>query len=78
MTKENKELSFEEALERLEEIVEKMEEGDIPLEAALDYYSEGANLSKICHNKLTKAEKKMQQIVDENGELVAFDLQEEK
>jgi exodeoxyribonuclease VII small subunit len=54
------ELKFEKALERLEKIVEELETGDIPLEEALKKYEEGVRLSRICSEKLTQAEKKIQ------------------
>ncbi|SER15886.1 Exodeoxyribonuclease VII small subunit [Gracilibacillus ureilyticus] len=70
-------LSFEEALKKLEEIVGKMEAGDIPLEKAMEYYAEGSKLSKICHDKLVQADKQLKEIMDENGELSLFTIQEE-
>ncbi len=61
MTKEpGEELKFEKALERLEKIVEELEAGDIPLEDALKKYEEGVRLSRLCAEKLTQAEKKIQ------------------
>lgn len=78
MTKNKDELSFEEALSKLEEIVNEMEEGDIPLEQAMNYYAEGSKLSKICHDKLVKADQQLQEIMNEKGELISFDMQEEK
>lgn len=61
MTKETtEEIKFEKALERLEKIVEELEAGNIPLEDALKKYEEGVKLSRICSEKLTAAEKKIQ------------------
>ena len=54
------ELKFEKALERLEKIVEELEEGNIPLEEALKKYEEGVKLSRVCGEKLAQAEKKIQ------------------
>ncbi|MBI4116056.1 MAG: exodeoxyribonuclease VII small subunit [Candidatus Omnitrophica bacterium] len=54
------ELKFEKALERLEKIVEELEEGNIPLEDALKKYEEGVKLSRVCSERLTQAEKKIQ------------------
>ncbi|KAB8128474.1 exodeoxyribonuclease VII small subunit [Gracilibacillus oryzae] len=70
-------ISFEEALKQLEEIVNKMEAGDIPLEKAMEYYAEGSKLSKICHEKLVQADKQLREIMDDNGELSLFTIQEE-
>lgn len=66
---ENKELSFEEALEQLESTVSSLEEGDVPLEKALHMYQEGMKLSSLCHDKLKKVEKQMDVIIEENGEI---------
>jgi exodeoxyribonuclease VII small subunit len=54
------EIKFEKALERLEKIVEELEAGNIPLEEALKKYEEGVKLSRVCGEKLTQAEKKIQ------------------
>lgn len=56
----SEELKFEKALERLEKIVEELEEGNIPLEDALKKYEEGVKLSRVCSEKLSQAEKKIQ------------------
>lgn len=70
-------LSFEDAMSHLEEIVEKLEEGDVPLEKAISYYQEGMKLSKLCNDKLHNVEKQMQQIMNEQGEFESFSVQEE-
>ncbi|WP_226035061.1 exodeoxyribonuclease VII small subunit [Aquibacillus saliphilus] len=76
MTKQ--ELTFEEAMKELEEIVEKLEEGDVPLEKAINYYQDGMKLSKLCSDKLTSVEKQMEQIINEQGEFEPFTIQEEE
>jgi exodeoxyribonuclease VII small subunit len=48
----NKEYTFEEAMEQLETIVNKLEEGDVPLEEAIQQFQEGMTLSKFCHDRL--------------------------
>jgi exodeoxyribonuclease VII small subunit len=53
---------FEEALRKLESIVEAMESDDLPLEALLAKYEEGAKLVKVCQEKLAEAELKIQQL----------------
>lgn len=63
-----KQVTFEEAMNELEDIVTKLEEGDVPLEEALSYYQQGVKLSKICHDKLQHAEKQMATIMTEDGE----------
>lgn len=74
----NTELTFEEAMNKLEEIVQKLEEGDVPLEKAITYYQEGMNLSKICSDKLNHVQDKMTQIINEQGEFELFEVQEEE
>lgn len=69
--------TFEEALESLEKIVDKLEKGDVPLEKAIDYYQQGMKLSKVCGDKLKNVQKKMVQIMDEHGELEPFEIREE-
>ena len=55
-------LPFEDALKKLEGVVEAMESDDLPLEALLARYEEGARLVKICQEKLAEAELKIQQL----------------
>jgi exodeoxyribonuclease VII small subunit len=51
---------FEDALNKLEKIVSKLEEGDIPLEESLKFFEEGIRLSRFCNQKLDEAEKKVE------------------
>jgi exodeoxyribonuclease VII small subunit len=53
---------FEEALKKLEGVVEAMEADDLPLETLLAKYEEGSKLVKICQEKLSEAELKIQQL----------------
>jgi exodeoxyribonuclease VII small subunit len=75
---EEKELTFEEAMQKLEAIVEKLEEGNVPLEQAISFFQEGMRLSKICHDKLQHVEKQMEYILREDGQLAPFSMQEEE
>lgn len=75
---EKDEVSFEEALEKLEVIVGKLEEGDVPIEMAINYYQDGMILSKLCNDKLKHAQEKMTQIMNEQNEFEPFDIQEEE
>ncbi|MCA1063336.1 exodeoxyribonuclease VII small subunit [Rossellomorea sp. AcN35-11] len=77
MAKSKEELSFETAMEQLEEIVEKLEEGEVPLEKALEFYQKGMDLSKYCHDTLQKAENQLTKMMTDEGEK-AFDLAEEE
>lgn len=70
--KKKKTETFEEAMKRLEEIVEKLEKGDLPLEEAMAAFSEGVGLVRFCHEKLEEAEKKVQMLTQgEDGQWVA-------
>lgn len=75
--KETEELSFEEALSKLEKIVLKLEEEDVALEKAIDYYQEGMKLSKMCDEILDKAQEKMTHILNDEKEIEPFELQGE-
>lgn len=55
-------LAFEEALKKLETIVDAMESEDLPLESLLAKYEEGTRLAKACQEKLAEAELKIQQL----------------
>ncbi|MCF3941727.1 exodeoxyribonuclease VII small subunit [Oceanobacillus alkalisoli] len=77
MTEKNTELSFEEAMEKLEKIVGKLETGDVPLEKAIDYYQEGMILSKLCSDKINSVQDKMAKILNEHGEITNFDVEGE-
>lgn len=55
-------LSFEQALEKLEEIVNKLERGDVPLEESISIYEQGEALKKHCARLLQAAEDKVEKI----------------
>jgi len=55
-------LPFEEALQKLEDVVEAMESGDLPLEILLGRYEEGMKLARACQARLADAEAKIQQL----------------
>jgi len=60
--KDDKNLTFEQALKKLSDIVGKIEAGQIPLEQSLTQYEEGMELIKYCRGILEKAEKKIEEI----------------
>ncbi len=62
---------FEEALERLEEIVKKMEAGEMTLEESLKAFEEGIRLSRLCAKKLDEADRRVEILLRQEGELVA-------
>ncbi|MEB3101436.1 exodeoxyribonuclease VII small subunit [Ferviditalea candida] len=67
---EKNNLSFEEAIEQLEQIVSRLEAGDVPLEQAIEWFQEGMRLSQFCSRKLDQFEKKIEILLEEDGELV--------
>ena len=68
-----KEKTFEESLVELEEIVQRLERGDVPLEEALTAFQEGMALSKQCQDTLEKAEQTLTKIMTENNEEIPFE-----
>ncbi|MBI4398716.1 MAG: exodeoxyribonuclease VII small subunit [Candidatus Omnitrophica bacterium] len=75
------EMKFEKALERLEEIVSQLESGDIALEEAIKRYEEGVKLSRVCLEKLSQAERKVEILTKAlSGEIKKepFDLDEDE
>ena len=74
MAERKKEKSFEDAMERLEEIVNMLESGNHPLDESLSLFSEGIKLVKFCNSKIENVEKSVKKLVNENGELVEKDF----
>ncbi|MCK4852022.1 MAG: exodeoxyribonuclease VII small subunit [Candidatus Omnitrophica bacterium] len=71
-----KDMSFEKALEKLENIVGELEKGDIPLDATLKKYEEGVALARMCQKKLDSARQKIELLVKgEDGEFVKKDFE---
>ena len=60
-------LSFEEALKKLEEIVHRLEGGDVPLDEAIGLYAEGEKLRNQCSRRLADAEARIEKIVAGSG-----------
>ena len=61
------EMKFEEALKKLEKIVEELESGKLSLDDSLKKYEEGVKLSRFCHKTLQAAQKKIQ-VLTKKGE----------
>ena len=72
---EEKEISFEESLEELENIVNRLESGDVPLDDAINEFNRAMILVKACDDKLKNAEKAIAKIVKENDDVVDFDTE---
>ncbi len=60
MTKQDKQMHFEEAFKRLEVIVGNLESGDLSLEESMKLFEEGIGLTKACKSRLEDAEQKIQ------------------
>jgi len=73
------EKKFEAALERLEEIVQELEKGDLPLEQSLKFFEEGIKLSRICNKRLEDAERRVEILLkDKDGAMKAEPFEEEE
>ena len=66
-------LSFETALKQLEEIVTKLERGDVPLEESIAIYERGEALKKRCEGLLREAEERVEKIRAEEGKAVGVE-----
>ena len=71
-----KEKTFEEALEELEAIVKELEMGNAPLDEAIKKYTLAMNLAKLCNERLDSATKSVNKILEENGKLEDFSVEE--
>jgi exodeoxyribonuclease VII small subunit len=73
MSKRSKDMAkekFEEALGRLEDIVKKMEAGEMSLEESLKAFEEGIKLARLCSRKLDEAERRVEILLKQEEELV--------
>ena len=66
--------TFDESLNRLEEIVSVLESGEQPLEQCLSLFQEGVKLVKECNTKLENIEASIKILVNENGEMIEKDF----
>jgi len=73
--KRNETADFETALKELEGLVDKLEQGDLNLEASLAAFERGIQLTRTCQEALTQAEQKVEQLVNQGGQeqLAPFD-----
>ena len=78
MSDEKQVISFEEALNELQSVVDKLEQGDVPLEEAISMFQQGMQLSKVCHDKLAVVEKQLEQILNEDTDgIEVIEVQED-
>lgn len=59
-----KSATFEHSLTRLEEVVQHLERGELPLEEALAAFEEGIKLANLCQQRLDEAEKRVEELID--------------
>ena len=76
MAKEEKELSYEESLNNLEEIVKKLETGEVPLDDAINEFNKAMKLAKSCDDKLKSAEEAITKLVSDTGEIKDFKIED--
>jgi exodeoxyribonuclease VII small subunit len=71
--------TFEASLEALEEIVRKLERGDLPLENSLELFEQGIRLSRECQERLSQAERRIEVLLrDQQGHPVVGAFEKEK
>ena len=70
------ELSFEQALSNLEEIIHQMESGEAPLESLVTHYQTGVKMLKLCRERIDSAEMKIKEVNEANGALIEKDFEE--
>ena len=76
MSEEETELTYEEAYRQLEQILQTLESGDLPLEESLSLYERGSTLAAYCARKLDEAELRVQQWQPDGGAIPVDDWQE--
>ncbi|MDP2193376.1 MAG: exodeoxyribonuclease VII small subunit [Alphaproteobacteria bacterium] len=76
----NPDMTFEEALTQLEQLVRSLENGQLPLEDALKSFEKGVKLKTICEDKLKNAQLKIDQVMNKNGayQVTPFDADNTK
>ena len=76
MEKKKEELSFEESLKQLETIVKDLENGNVDLDDAINKFNEAMVLANNCNRKLKNAEESINKILNKDGELEDFKIEE--
>lgn len=74
----NENISFEEKIKKLEAIVSELESGEVDLDNAISKYTEAMKLSRECSLKLTEVTEHVNKILNENGKLEDFEVEDEK
>ena len=78
MSKQENNKDFESSLKKLEKIVSDLENGDLPLEESIKTFEEGVKLTKHCQNLLSKAELKIQKLVESKDGSIDFETFEDE
>ena len=71
-----KELSFEENIKKLEGIVKELESGEVPLDEAINKFTEASNIASLCDEKLKNATDSINKIMNSDGSLKDFKVEE--
>jgi exodeoxyribonuclease VII small subunit len=66
MNSENKKINFEKSMERIEDIIKKLEDNDLDLETAMNLYKEGIELTSTCYNKINEVEAQSIKILEQS------------
>jgi exodeoxyribonuclease VII small subunit len=69
-------LTFEESFARLQRAIEQLEEGDLPLDSALDLFDQSMTLASTCHRILEQAELRLTRLVEEHAATLEESLEE--
>jgi exodeoxyribonuclease VII small subunit len=77
MVAKRKKLDYEAAVKELEELVERLEQGDISLEESLKLYERGVLLTRDCQQSLQEAEQKVQMLLKQSGQTEMVDFEPE-
>ena len=72
---DKKEMTFEEGMARLEQIVLNLEKGEVPLESSMELFTEGTKLSALLQKKLDEAEAKVKKLTETDGKVIAEDFE---
>lgn len=76
MSKEEKKINFEENIKKIEAIVKELESGNVALDDALNKFNEAFKLSKECDDKLNEVNDSLNKILNKDGSLEEFKLEE--
>ncbi|QPJ63998.1 MAG: exodeoxyribonuclease VII small subunit [Candidatus Nitrohelix vancouverensis] len=68
------EIKFEKAMQRLEQIVEDLEKGELDIDKSLEIFEEGIKMSRLCSKKLSEAESKIEKLTQNNQGDLATEL----